>query len=175
MFEELPDRADKTPLDSVLEKVASTLRDRNAGRSQSKRYQAMILAENREHAAFVVERWAQINLGDVTIAVHHGSSKQSLSSYKKNCSPAVLVVVQMLKEGFNHPPVSVVAIVRRVGSPLLFTQFIGRSFRLIRKGVEADPDYNQVANIISAAHFRQQANWEAFKAEKLIPLRELDE
>lgn len=67
-----------------------------------------------------------------------------------------LVICGSLLEGFDHPNVSVVAIARNVQSPIIFSQFIGRSFRKLNN---RDP---VKACIVSDKFFNQYHMWEKF-------------
>jgi len=166
-------QAPNDPTVRVLTQVAQKLSIQNQNRQLNHRYQGMVLALDREDAENMLEMWQNNRLDQhASIAVYHGDRKErhlTLDRFRRR-DIDVLIVVQMLKEGFDHPPVSVIGIARRVQSSLLFTQFIGRAFRIVRQQDRTpDPQYDQIATIISAEEFNQQQNWDSFIEEKLIP------
>ena len=67
----------------------------------------------------------------------------------------LVVVVDMLQEGFDHPPVSIATIMTKITSPVKFVQFIGRAQRIARGpgGKESD---TIAADIVTHTHFQQQ-------------------
>lgn len=79
----------------------------------------------------------------------------------------LLVVVAMLLEGFDHPPISVAGIMTKIVSPVKFTQFIGRAQRVVR-GQSEKESRDIFADIVTHDIFEQEDNYEAFKEEKLI-------
>ena len=50
----------------------------------------------------------------------------------KNNELSLVIVVAMLLEGFDHPPISIAAITYKIVSPVRFVQFIGRAQRIYR-------------------------------------------
>lgn len=156
----------------VLRAVAAKLNVLNAGRAVHQRYQGMILADSTNAAADVLlAQWNTIPDRPEAAVYYHKkkSNPLTLSKFTKHRTIVVLIVVHMLKEGFNHPPVSVIGITRNIGSPLFFTQFIGRAFRIIRKA-DGTPDAtaNREAFIYAGAEHKQQKNWNTFWDERLI-------
>ncbi len=81
---------------------------------------------------------------------------------------ALIVIVQKLLEGFDHPPISVAAICTRIVSPVKFAQFIGRAQRIYRPDGKIEQDGIK-ADIISDPFFEQDENYEKFETEALIP------
>lgn len=51
----------------------------------------------------------------------------------------IIVIVKLLLEGYDHPLISVCGVCRNISSPLVFSQFVGRSFRVT--------DVNVIAHI----------------------------
>ena len=68
-----------------------------------------------------------------------------------------LVICGSLLEGFDHPNVSVVGIARNVQSPIIFAQFIGRSFRKIDSSDSVD------ATTVTDKLFKQRIMWQNFE------------
>ena len=81
--------------------------------------------------------------------------KRAVMARFKSGRIKLLVICNMLLEGFDHPPVSVVAIMNRVTSSVRFSQFVGRAVRVLRH-----PDGTPVgANAICIHHkFYKQSN-----------------
>lgn len=176
-FISLPNAPDDTNL-RVMNQVANKLYLLNKNRDNTKKYQGMLIALDRNDAENIKIKWEEKELNKkATIEIYHGDiDDRGLILWKfKNRKIDVLIVVQMLKEGFDHPPVSVIGILRRIQSPLLFTQFIGRAFRIIRgKDRKPDPEYEQEAYIYSAHENKQSKNWKMFREELLIDTSSLD-
>lgn len=80
----------------------------------------------------------------------------------------LVVVVESLLEGFDHPPISIAAIMTKIVSPVTFAQFIGRAQRVVRghEGLEAA---EISADIVFHNFFQQEGNIQAFEMERLIP------
>lgn len=77
-----------------------------------------------------------------------------------------LIICGSLLEGFDHPNVSVVGIARNVRSPIIFAQFVGRSFRKLSRD---DP---VTATIVTDKYFNQRIMMDNF--EKL-PENDIDD
>ncbi|MET4516406.1 DNA repair protein RadD [Bradyrhizobium sp. i1.4.4] len=72
-----------------------------------------------------------------------------------------IVQVQMLGEGFDHPPLSVAAIFRPYASLSPYIQFIGRVMRVVH---EAKPDHpDNHAFIVSHVGLNTDAHWDDFR------------
>ena len=80
-----------------------------------------------------------------------------LRSGKLDC----IVQVQMLGEGFDHPPLSVAAIFRPFASLSPYIQFIGRVMRVVHEGKADHPDNN--AFVISHVGLNTDAHWDDFR------------
>ena len=81
---------------------------------------------------------------------------QVLKSFKQK-EFRTLIICGSLLEGFDHPNVSVVGIARNVRSPIIFAQFVGRSFRKLSP---ADP---VSATIVTDKYFDQKIMWNNFE------------
>ncbi len=72
-----------------------------------------------------------------------------------------IVQVQMLGEGFDHPPLSVAAIFRPFASLSPYIQFVGRVMRVVH---EAKPDHaDNHAFIVSHVGLNTDAHWDDFR------------
>lgn len=79
-----------------------------------------------------------------------------------------VVVVGKLLEGFDHPPISIAAILTKIGSPVKFTQFIGRAQRICRTPVLEDGTIE--ADIVMHSFYQQQENYHKFENESFIKI-----
>ena len=106
-------------------------------------------------------------------AAFHGKQKYKdkiMAQFKKE-NIRILVVVNMLLEGFDHPPVSIAAIGCHITSPVRFAQFVGRAQRVVRCDNEVEsPDI--CADIITLSAFRQERNHLCLVNETLIAIAE---
>jgi excisionase family DNA binding protein len=80
-----------------------------------------------------------------------------LRSRKLDC----IVQVQMLGEGFDHPPLSVAAIFRPFASLSPYIQFVGRVMRVVQEGKPDHPDNH--AFIVSHVGLNTDAHWDDFR------------
>lgn len=80
-----------------------------------------------------------------------------LRNHKLDC----IVQVQMLGEGFDHPPLSVAAIFRPFASLSPYIQFVGRVMRVVHEAKPDHPDNN--AFIISHVGLNTDAHWDDFR------------
>jgi DNA repair protein RadD len=72
-----------------------------------------------------------------------------------------IVQVQMLGEGFDHPPLSVAAIFRPFASLSPYIQFVGRVMRVVH---EAKPDHpDNHAFVVSHVGLNTDAHWDDFR------------
>lgn len=96
------------------------------------------------------------------------NEKAEIMRKLKNNELSLVIVVAMLLEGFDHPPISIAAITCKIQSLVRFVQFVGRAQRVYRRdGYTEDRDLR--ANIVTHEHYDQQTNYDDFIAEKLIP------
>ena len=72
------------------------------------------------------------------------------------------VVVESLLEGFDHPPISIAAIMTKIVSPVKFTQFIGRAQRIQRAPESLVEAEGIVADVVTHMIYQQQENIQAF-------------
>lgn len=71
-----------------------------------------------------------------------------------------IVQVEMLGEGFDHPPLSIAAVFRPFASLAPYVQFLGRIMRVLREGDKDDPD-NQ-GWVVSHAGLHVDRHWRDF-------------
>ena len=166
---------DPNPIVSILREIK---------RVQEEKNQLQPLPNNTPHMAIAIARGIQAadeavvlwnNMDDTrgTAIAYHGKLgprelQENMTKIKSN-KVKLVVVVNKLQEGFDHPPISIAAILKRIGSANTFAQFIGRAQRIVRsEGVKESP--NIVANIVTHIDFQQSRNYELFENECLIPV-----
>jgi DNA repair protein RadD len=72
-----------------------------------------------------------------------------------------VVQVQMLGEGYDHPPLSVAAVFRPFRSLSPFIQFVGRALRVVKEGAPNDPDNR--GYVVSHVGLNNDPHWDDFR------------
>lgn len=72
-----------------------------------------------------------------------------------------VVQVQMLGEGYDHPPLSVAAVFRPFRSLSPFIQFVGRALRVVKEGAPKDPDNR--GYVVSHVGLNNDPHWDDFR------------
>lgn len=67
----------------------------------------------------------------------------------------------MLMEGFDHPPISIAAVMTKITSPVKFVQFVGRAQRVVRSQ-QGQENPNIIADIVSHSFYQQAENYGRF-------------
>ena len=144
----------------ISEKVKNTLKEHDSADS-STFHQSMILCQTIRdlNAVETFVGFYNENITDEREKCYSftGETSNTILNNFKNLKFKTLVVCGCLLEGFDHSNISVVGIARNVQSPIIFSQFVGRSFRKIN---EKDP---VKACIISDKCFKQKIMWEKFE------------
>lgn len=135
-------------------------------------HMALAITKDTIEANVVQELWNTLFGDDSAIAYHSDVGKVDLRKRMKRLKEnrvKLVVVVEMLKEGFDHPPISIAVIMTRISSPLKFTQFVGRAQRILRtpQGIESN---GICADVVTHSYFEQKENFRKFKSEELIEL-----
>ena len=161
----------------VVGKLVSLLdqKDRECPLPGGKKHAALIITRDIKEATFVMI-FAQIDHPDLSITEVHGSvreeeRKQRIAQLKEG-KIRIIVMVGMLLEGFDHPPISVAAIATRIHSRVKFAQFIGRAQRVVR--VQREVEKNVMAHIVTHEYFQQDKNYREYIIP-IIPVEENDE
>ena len=106
-----------------------------------------------------------------TVTVHRDlkayERKKAMEDIKSG-KARIIIIVKMLLEGFDHPPVSIAAICTNIRSPVKYAQFIGRAQRVI------SGEKDVIADVISLDVFKQQKNYSNFEQQWLIPPTEAE-
>ena len=134
------------------------------------KHMAMAICINTDAANEAVDMWNSMFGDHKAIAVHSKIRKHKLKKAMERINRndvELVVVVDMLQEGFDHPPISIAAIMTRIVSPVKFVQFIGRAQRVVREGGDQEsPEIH--ANVISHSYFNQNDNYDRFRNEHFI-------
>lgn len=102
----------------------------------NKKHAAIIIAKDKQDADHVKEMCLEnFKVDEEKVIVIHsalkGKRKEEIEKIRSG-QYEVVVIVEMLSEGFNYPPFSVAGIVTRIRSGVKFVQFVGRVQRLVR-------------------------------------------
>ena len=97
---------------------------------------------------------------EVKIAVHKNIQN---GDYK------IIIVVSMLTEGFDYPPLSVLGILTKIASPVKFAQLVGRIQRVVRVQIEEETEVEDtiVGDIFSHTDYKQKQMFENYKNPKI--------
>ena len=138
-------------------------------------HMAMAITKNIEDADMAAHLWnSQVDEGS-GIAYHSKVDKDQpqlpeLMKQIKNNNVKLVVVVAKLQEGFDHPPISIAAILTNIKSPRKFVQFVGRAQRIVRfQGGQESPDIK--ADVVMHSYFNQLENYKSFEREDFVKLR----
>lgn len=126
------------------------------------RHQMIAVACSVDHARQVRSLYDERGVKAHEIYGEMDRDKQSavladLRSGRLDC----IVQVQMLGEGFDHPPLSVAAIFRPFASLSPYIQFVGRVMRVVHEAKRDHPDNN--AFIVSHVGLNTDAHWDDFR------------
>ena len=161
----------------ILEAVKTIQEDKNLRNPlpNGKPHMAIAITKDIDCAEKVAELWNNDwgNPGSA-IAYHSDvrpkSLKNTMMGAIKTDQVKLVVVVESLLEGFDHPPISIAAIMTKIVSPVKFTQFIGRAQRIVRDHVGLEVEAAGImADVVTHAIFEQEENRQLFEGERLIP------
>ncbi len=179
-FEQTQDEPVGDVMQRLLSKIYQLLRDKNERfpfPDRTKKHMAILCAPCKEDAEEIAEEWNDTFPGQLKAAFIHSRmipprQRERVMRNLKAGKLALIVIVQMLLEGFDHAPISVAAIGKRISSPVKFAQFIGRAQRIYRQDGETER-HEIKADIISDPSFKQAENWTNFVNEALIPVHDV--
>ena len=135
-------------------------------------HMAIAIAKDTASATHVENLWNALWNDGSAIAYHSqlgAFELQNRMQRLRNNQVKLVVVVDMLKEGFDHPPISIAVILTRIISPVKFTQFVGRAQRIVRTP-EGSESNTTSADIVTHAYFQQGDNYCKFENEELIEI-----
>ncbi len=161
----------------LLPKVKRRLEEKNRDQPLpgGTKHMAILIVLYTDDAKKICDEWNH-NYSQLKASYIHSDMRENerelVMNDLKEGKTTLIVIVQMLLEGFDHPPISVAAIATRIGSPVKFAQFIGRAQRVYRSpSGELEPSGIN-ADIISSSFFQQANNYKEFLTDALIPDKE---
>lgn len=126
-------------------------------------HQLIAVACSMDHARQLRSLYQERGLS--TREIHSGQSREEQDDILRQLSNGALdaiVQVQMLGEGFDHPPLSIAAIFRPFRSLSPYIQFVGRAMRVNVQRAPGHPDNE--GTIVSHVGLNIDRHWEDFKA-----------
>jgi superfamily II DNA or RNA helicase len=126
------------------------------------RHQLIAVACSMAHARQIRDLYRErsLNAREIHSALDD-TEREAVLADLRNGTLDVIVQVQMLGEGFNHPPLSVGAIFRPFRSLNPYIQFVGRIMRVNIQNAPNHADNEGV--VVSHVGMNQDANWDDFK------------
>uniref|UniRef100_A0AC34QS19 Helicase C-terminal domain-containing protein n=2 Tax=Panagrolaimus sp. JU765 TaxID=591449 RepID=A0AC34QS19_9BILA len=126
-------------LAELASKIKATL-EKHDDKVKNVVHKAMVLVRSdKDYTKEIVDRLNKIpelNFKAV-FCTSDQPSKKHLKEFKETDDKRIMVVCKRLTEGYDNSNVSVCAILRNIGSDILFSQFVGRCIR-VSKNQEAD-------------------------------------
>ena len=133
-------------------------------------HMAIAITRTQELANEAVKLWND-KYGPGTAIAYHGEMNSELPQMMqkiRNNKVKLVVVVGMLMEGFDHPPISIAAVMTKISSPVKFVQFVGRAQRVVRSQ-HGDPENRDIpADIVSHRSYDQGGNYRKFESGKFV-------
>ena len=161
---------------AVLRAIRFKLEEKNrlCSLPGNRKHAAILITKNISAAEEVHSLCKTISWDHVKI-VHSENHKKQQDIIKDIATNNydLLIIVMMLLEGFDHPPLSVAGILTNIESRVKFSQFIGRIQRVIRHP-ELERE-STTADIITAPEFNQRVKFEEYKLPKIVEELELDD
>ena len=149
----------KTIVDMSLEILREKRTNGNA------HHQIIAVACSIEHAKQIMELYEEVNLRAAYVTSDRPEeSEKSIIEFKKG-QLDVLVNVNMLGEGFDHPNISIAAIFRPFRTLPPYAQFIGRALRRIQEENTLD-DIDNVAHVIYHKELDLDELWSYYTGQK---------
>lgn len=128
-------------------------------------HQIIAVACSIEHAEEIKTLYEEKGLSAEFVSCdRQDQSEQAIINYKKGRID-VIVNVNMLGEGFDHPNISIAAIFRPFRTLAPYAQFIGRSLRKITKDNPID-EIDNVAHVVYHKELDLDDLWEFYTGEK---------
>lgn len=128
-------------------------------------HQIIAVACSIDHAREIKKMYEDAGLSaDFITSDRQEESEKAIIEFKKG-QVDVLVNVNMLGEGFDHPNISVAAIFRPFRTPGPYAQFIGRAIRKIQENNPID-SIDNVAHVIYHKELDLDTLWDYYTGEK---------
>lgn len=134
-------------------------------------HMAIAITKDTRQANQVQQLWNTKCKDDSAVVYHSQLTVGELGRIMtriKNNDVKLVVVVEMLKEGFDHPPISLAVILTKIVSPVKFTQFVGRAQRIVRTPDGKSESKFIHAHVVTHCYFKQENNYKKFLNEELI-------
>ena len=159
----------------ILERVKAIQqsKDRETPLPDNIPHMAIAITKNIAYAEQVSYMWDYHWGNHGTAIAYHSDlpkkTKQAMMEAIQSNRVKLVVVVDMLREGFDYPPISIAVIMTKIVSPVKFAQFIGRAQRIVRgnQGLESQEIFSDV---VTHSHFQQEENYQAYESEGFIPV-----
>lgn len=130
-------------------------------------HQIVAVACSVEHAKKIMEIYSECGLkSDYVSSDRPDESEKAIIEFKKG-QIDVLVNVNMLSEGFDHPNISIAAIFRPFRTLSPYAQFIGRALRKIQ-GDNIKDDIDNIAHVIYHKELDLDDLWSYYTGQKEI-------
>lgn len=165
----------------VLVKVKELMKEKNqiSRLPGGKKHASIIVAYNIDKAIQVSKMCETLKFDPKSVAVVHSENKkwanEQIVDYIKKGKYEVVIIVQMLLEGFDYPPFSIAGIVTRIRSQVKFSQFIGRVQRIVREKNDDGKDEieeNIKADVVTHEYFKQEELIEKYCSPVIEPEKE---
>lgn len=128
-------------------------------------HQIIAVACGIEHAKQIMNLYSEYNLkSDYVASDRPEESEKAIIEFKKG-QIDVLVNIDMLSEGFDHPNISIAAIFRPFRTLSPYAQFIGRALRKIQ-GNNINEDIDNIAHIIYHKELGLEELWKYYTGQK---------
>ena len=132
-------------------------------------HMAIAITKDTIRANLLLELWKNLYPDEPAKCYHSDKApyeQEKTMEELKNNELSLVVVVKMLLEGFDHPPISIAAITCNIKSLLKFVQFVGRAQRIYRQ----DGYTNELlAYIVTHKDYQQKQNYQKYQEGYLIP------
>ena len=157
---------------SILGKVKELLdkqREATSSVEPEVPHMAIAIAKDTFYANTLLELWKALYPDEIAECYHSEVAKHERPGVMKDLKEhklSLVVIVKMLLEGFDHPPISIAAITCKIDSRVKFVQFVGRAQRIYRRDGYTD---EMTADIVTHEDYTQQENYNDFINETLIP------
>ena len=137
------------------------------------KHTAIVITKEQQEADEVYALCSR--LSGVKAKLVHSRIKESRENLIRDIKKGgydLVIVVAMLLEGFDYPPLSVAGILTKIQSRVKFAQFVGRIQRIVRS-----PDIeneNIVGDIITAPVYEQRDLYEQYENPTIAEYQDLD-
>ena len=96
-----------------------------------------------------------------------GKKRSDVTDRIKEGRYSIVIVVNMLREGFDYPPFSIAGIVTGIRSQAKFEQFVGRIQRVVRHGGSRERRGIH-GDIITHRYFNQRGLYDRYRAPLIV-------